>query len=141
MHNRKLEATAATILRMCSAPSGEPKFDPRPDGAGARHPSTSFRGRPGHRPARGLIAPRFGGGRRGVLGCADARGCRMSPGRSETMRQALVEFMSGSSYRPATARDLMRLLRIDGTRRHEFKRTLRALLNDEEIVKVGRDRY
>jgi len=65
----------------------------------------------------------------------------MSPGRSETMRQALVEFMRGSSYRPATARDLMRLLRIDGTRRHEFKRTLRALLNDEEIVKVGRDRY
>jgi len=57
------------------------------------------------------------------------------------MRQALVEFMRGSSYRPATARDLMRLLRIDGTRRHEFKRTLRALLNDEEIVKVGRDRY
>src|SRR5437867_9062475 len=65
----------------------------------------------------------------------------MSSGPGRAMRQAIVEFMGGSSYRPATARDLMRLLRIDSARRHEFKRTLRALLNDEEIVKVGRDRY
>ena len=65
----------------------------------------------------------------------------MSSGPGRAMRQAIVAFMGGSSYRPATARDLMRLLKSDGTRRHEFKRTLRAPLNDEEIVKVGRDRY
>src|SRR3989442_6933920 len=65
----------------------------------------------------------------------------MSSGPGRAMRQAIVAFMGGSSYRPATARDLMRLLRIGSARRHEFKRTLRALLNDEEIVKVGRDRY
>src|SRR5262245_45648930 len=57
------------------------------------------------------------------------------------MRRAIVEFLSGPGYRPATARDLMRLLRIEKVRRHEFKRTLRQLLNDEEVVKVGRDRY
>jgi len=45
------------------------------------------------------------------------------------VRQAIVEFMRGTGYRPATARDLMRLLRIDRGRRHEFKRVLRDLLN------------
>jgi len=57
------------------------------------------------------------------------------------VRQAIVEFMRGTGYRPATARDLMRLLRIDRGRRHEFKRVLRDLLNDDLVVKVGRDRY
>src|SRR2546427_2676051 len=49
------------------------------------------------------------------------------------IRQAIVEFMRGTGYRPATARDLMRLLRIDPGRRHEFKRVLRDLLNDEVV--------
>src|SRR2546425_5954693 len=49
--------------------------------------------------------------------------------------------MGGGRYRPATARDLMRLRRIARGRRPEFKGVLRDLLNDEEVVKVGRDRY
>src|SRR5262245_50288489 len=49
--------------------------------------------------------------------------------------------MRGSSYRPATSRDLIRLLRLDRSRRHEFKRLLRDLLNDDQVVKVGHDRY
>src|SRR2546425_4818651 len=57
------------------------------------------------------------------------------------IRKAIVEFMGGRGYRPATAPELMRLLRIDRGRRHEFKRVLRDLLNDEVVVKVGRDRY
>src|SRR3989449_109853 len=67
------------------------------------------------------------------------RGRRVRTDRE--VRQAIVEFMRGTGYRPATARDLMRLLRIDRGRRHEFKRVLRDLLNDEVVVKVGRDRY
>jgi ribonuclease R len=57
------------------------------------------------------------------------------------MRRTIVEFMRAEGYRPAAARDLVRLLRIDRSRRHEFKRILRDLVNDEEVVRVGRDRY
>src|SRR5438093_1439363 len=76
--------------------------------------------------------------------CARVR-ARKTRGRcvrtDREVRQAIVEFMRGTGYRPATARDLMRLLRIDRGRRHEFKRVLRDLLNDDLVVKVGRDRY
>jgi ribonuclease R len=57
------------------------------------------------------------------------------------MRETIVEFMREPGYRPATGRDLVRLLRVDRTRRHEFKRILRDLLNDEEVVKIGSNRY
>src|SRR5258705_11584135 len=49
--------------------------------------------------------------------------------------------MGGPGYRPATARDLERLLRLDRSRRHEFKRILKALLNDDLVVKIGSNRY
>src|SRR5688572_3736019 len=56
-------------------------------------------------------------------------------------RQALLEFMGGPGYRPATALDLVRLLRIDRSGRHEFKRILRQLLNEDVVVKIGGNRY
>jgi ribonuclease R len=56
-------------------------------------------------------------------------------------RQVLLEFMGGPGYRPATALDLVRLLRLDRNRRHEFKRILRDLLNEDLIVKLGGNRY
>jgi ribonuclease R len=65
----------------------------------------------------------------------------MSAGTGHVLGRAIVEFMREAAYRPATSRDLMRLLRIDGARRHEFKRVLRELLNNDDIVKVGHDRY
>src|SRR2546426_6052797 len=76
-----------------------------------------------------------------VLGCAGEPRGEKSMTQDREMRQAIVEFMRRPGYRPATARDLMRLLRLDRGRRHEMKRILRDLLNDGEAVKVGRDRY
>jgi len=61
--------------------------------------------------------------------------------REPPLRQAVLDFMREASYRPATARDLVRLLRVDRARRREFKRLLRDLLNEDQIVKVGHDRY
>src|SRR5436309_895598 len=57
------------------------------------------------------------------------------------MRQAIVEFLRRPGYRAATTKDLHRLLRIDRSRRHAFKRVLRDLISDGEVVKAGRDRY
>jgi ribonuclease R len=57
------------------------------------------------------------------------------------VRRAVVDLMSASDYRPATARDLMRRLGVDRSRRREFRRILRDLLNDDRIVRVGHDRY
>src|SRR5262245_24879831 len=57
------------------------------------------------------------------------------------MRQAIVEFTRRPGYRPATAKDLHRLLRIDRSRRHAFKRVLRDLISDGEVIRTGRDRY
>lgn len=57
------------------------------------------------------------------------------------LRQAILDFMRRPGYRPATADELQRLLRIDKARRHAFQRTLRDLMQDDEIVRVNRDRY
>ncbi|HEV8120301.1 MAG TPA: hypothetical protein VGQ67_04850, partial [Candidatus Polarisedimenticolia bacterium] len=57
------------------------------------------------------------------------------------LRQAILDFMRRPGYRPATADELQRLLRIDKPRRHAFQRTLRDLVQDDEIVRVNRDRY
>ncbi|HKB07882.1 MAG TPA: ribonuclease R [Candidatus Polarisedimenticolia bacterium] len=57
------------------------------------------------------------------------------------MRKAIVEFLRRPGYRAATAKDLHRLLRIDRSRLHAFKRVLRDLMSDGEVVKAGRDRY
>ncbi|HXU13106.1 MAG TPA: hypothetical protein VN898_14220, partial [Candidatus Binatia bacterium] len=56
-------------------------------------------------------------------------------------RQVLLELMGGPGYRPATTLDLVRLLRLDRSRRHEFKRILKTLLNEDVIVKLGGNRY
>ena len=49
--------------------------------------------------------------------------------------------MRSPGYRPATVRDLLRLLRIDKSRRNAFKRILRDMVSEEEIVRVDRVRY
>src|SRR2546426_414417 len=66
------------------------------------------------------------------------RGRRVRTDRE--VRQAIVEFMRGTGYRPATARGLMRLLRIDPGRRDQFKRVLGDLLDGDRVaVRVVRD--
>jgi len=60
---------------------------------------------------------------------------------SADLRQAIVDLLRAPGYRPATARDLLRLLRLDKKRRHELKRALRDLVNDEKVVRVRPNRY
>ncbi|HET8946006.1 MAG TPA: RNB domain-containing ribonuclease, partial [Candidatus Polarisedimenticolia bacterium] len=60
---------------------------------------------------------------------------------ARAMRNAILEFMRRPSYRPASADELQRLLRIERTHRHPFNRALRALVNEAEIVRVDRHRY
>ena len=60
---------------------------------------------------------------------------------SADLRQAIVDLLRAPGYRPATARDLLRLLRLDRKRRHELKRVLRDLVNDDAVVRVRPNRY
>ena len=57
------------------------------------------------------------------------------------MRAAILDFMRRPGYRPASADDLQRLLRVDRARRHPFNRALRELVNEDEVVRVDRHRY
>ena len=57
------------------------------------------------------------------------------------LRQAVVDLLGAPGYRPATARDLLRLLRLDKKRRHELKRVLHDLVNDDRVVRVHHNRY
>ena len=57
------------------------------------------------------------------------------------MRQAILDFMRRPNYRPASADELQRLLRIDRKHRHTFNRALRELVNDNEVDRVDRHRY
>ncbi|HEV8201390.1 MAG TPA: ribonuclease R [Candidatus Polarisedimenticolia bacterium] len=60
---------------------------------------------------------------------------------ARALRQAILEFMRRPDYRPASADELQRLLRIERSRRHPFSRALRELVNDDEVVRVDRHRY
>jgi ribonuclease R len=57
------------------------------------------------------------------------------------LRDAILDFMRRPNYRPATADELQRLLRIERARRHPFNRALRTLVNDDEITRIDRHRY
>ena len=57
------------------------------------------------------------------------------------LREAILEFMRRPGYRPASADELQRLLRIDRSRRHPFNRALRALVDDDAVIQVDRHRY
>ena len=60
---------------------------------------------------------------------------------ARALRQAILEFMRRPDYRPASADELQRLLRIERKGRHPFNRALRELVNDDAIVRVDRHRY
>ncbi|HZN04972.1 MAG TPA: ribonuclease R [Candidatus Polarisedimenticolia bacterium] len=57
------------------------------------------------------------------------------------LRDAILDFMRRPNYRPVSADELQRLLRIDRSRRHPFSRALRALVNDDAVIRVDRHRY
>ncbi|MEW6319840.1 MAG: ribonuclease R [Acidobacteriota bacterium] len=56
-------------------------------------------------------------------------------------RDDLLHRMRDRVHHPATARELMRILRIDAGERHAFKRTLRDLVADGSLVLVRGNRY
>ena len=60
---------------------------------------------------------------------------------TSNLGQAIVDLLGSPGYRPATARDLLRLLRLDRKRRHELKRVLHDLVNDDRVVRVRHNRY
>ena len=60
---------------------------------------------------------------------------------ARALRQAILAFMRRPDYRPASADELQRLLRIERSRRHPFSRALRELVSDDEVVRVDRHRY
>jgi len=57
------------------------------------------------------------------------------------LRTAILEFMRRPNYRPASADELQSLLRIDRSHHHPFNRALRALINEDEVIRVDRHRY
>jgi ribonuclease R len=57
------------------------------------------------------------------------------------LRTAILEFMRRPNYRPASADELQSLLRIDRSHHHPFNRALRALIDEDEVVRVDRHRY
>ena len=56
-------------------------------------------------------------------------------------RQAILDLMTRPTYRPGTIQDLIRLLGIGKERRNEFKRVLRGMQSEREIVKLDSNRY
>jgi ribonuclease R len=60
---------------------------------------------------------------------------------TQRLRAAILDFMRRPGYRPATADELQRLLRVDRARRHPFQRALRGLVQDDEIVRLDQHRY
>nr|HEU4402755.1 hypothetical protein [Candidatus Polarisedimenticolia bacterium] len=65
----------------------------------------------------------------------------MSDRALRELREDLIAFMRQPGYRPAALRDLIRLLRVERARRNDFKRILRDLINESEVVKVDRHRF
>ncbi|MFQ5877819.1 MAG: ribonuclease R [Acidobacteriota bacterium] len=65
----------------------------------------------------------------------------MTAEREREMREAILGVMRAPGYWPRTARDLMRMLAIPTPERHAFKRVLRSLLSDREVIRVRPNRY
>ncbi len=57
------------------------------------------------------------------------------------MRDSVVRSLEEAGRRPLRAQDLMRLMGLGRGERRALHRTLRDLLSEREVVRVGRDRY
>lgn len=65
----------------------------------------------------------------------------MGDGDIGELQRALLEAMRAPGFRPATLRTLMRTIGIGRDRRHSARRALKALLDDDRVVRVGGDRF
>ncbi len=57
------------------------------------------------------------------------------------IRKAILDTVRRPGYRPASVRDLLALTKINKRSRNTFKRVLRSLVSDEEIVRLDPNRY
>jgi ribonuclease R len=65
----------------------------------------------------------------------------VSRGSDRPLRQAVLDLIRAPGYRPSTLPELLRQMRVEKSRRGGFKRLLRDMLNEEEVVRVDRSRY
>jgi ribonuclease R len=65
----------------------------------------------------------------------------MSASFEQQMREGVRKILNEPGRRPLRVRELMRALGIPRDDRRAFRRALRDLLSEREVVRVGRDRY